>query len=98
MTFFFPPSVNLSVSNFDLGRITEPLAYIEDRQCQSVMSCLWEREFMLSCTFVRRWKLKIASSLKQCISPLKVVMAGHKTLPKYLVDASWYVPVNFFFF
>lgn len=93
--FFFFPS-NLSVSSFDLGRIAEPLACIESRQCQSVMSCLWEREFMLSTTFGRSWKLKITSSLKHCIAPLEV-MAGHNALPKCLGDASWYLPVNYFF-
>lgn len=62
------------------------------------MSCLWEREFMLSPTFGGRWKLQIASSLKQCIASLKFVTAGTNALPKYLRDASWYLPFNFFFF
>lgn len=51
---------------------------------------------MLSPTFGRSWKLQIPSSLKQCIASLKFVMAGPNALPKYLRDASWYLPFKFF--
>lgn len=79
-----PLPFNSFVSSFDLGRVIELLAYRDASQCQPVMSCLWEREFMLGPTFgnLVSWKLQIASSPKQCIASLKFVMAGPNALPK----------------
>lgn len=53
---------------------------------------------MLSPTFGRSWKLKVASSLKQCVAPLEAVMAGHNVLAEYLGDRCQLVPASQLFF